>query len=684
VDDISPQLLIDCSVISNTDPAELRSVYETAVEQLNLQMIDYLTIRDLVALSGTRETELHLLLIAMFMSLYEGSVCLRLSPESLKKKLEQVAGDRTARAIRSILDGMGAFAGLIYEKDPAGPALFDDPRESYKPLILVTDGTNRYLYFQKYYAAEQSLKRALTGILSRKTRLPENPDILAAAAGAILSIKPVLVNGSPALLNAGQRLGILLPALNNFILVSGGPGTGKTFIVINLLRMMVRMGIPAERMRITAPTGRAAQKLAEAVRRGIASLEAPGEEVISLASIQGETLHRLLKFSPSRNDFMHNAYNRVPADLIIIDEASMIDILLLSRLLDAVENGAGVVMLGDRNQLPSVEAGAVLSDLISENRTACYSTGAASVIKRIFPDMDEAMLPAAPGGDGGPLEDRVVILADSYRSEKSITAIASRINEQDGSVAGDIPELDLRRGFPECGVWLIDPASAGTTFLQGLHGVLDAWAGRYYEAAASSLPSYREIVSDAAAALPSGAEGNAPLHALFMRLDEARILSPVRSGPAGTSGINRHLIGRIGMSLDPAGTGGIFGGAPIIITRNDYDRSLFNGDVGVIMKGGDGRYSGVFSRFDGFASYPVEGLPPFEPSFAITVHKSQGSEYGGVLLVLPEGMTDFLLTKEILYTGLTRAKRLVIICAGRDDLRRAIQNRLERESGIRF
>jgi len=138
------------------------------------------------------------------------------------------------------------------------------------------------------------------------------------------------------------------------------------------------------------------------------------------------------------------------------------------------------------------------------------------------------------------------------------------------------------------------------------------------------------------------------------------------------------------MSLDPAGTGGIFGGAPIIITRNDYDRSLFNGDVGVIMKGGDGRYSGVFSRFDGFASYPVEGLPPFEPSFAITVHKSQGSEYGGVLLVLPEGMTDFLLTKEILYTGLTRAKRLVIICAGRDDLRRAIQNRLERESGIRF
>ncbi len=684
MDALSPQLLIDLSVISDTDPAELRSVYEAAIERLDLRMIDYLTIRDLVALSGTGGTDLHLLLIAMFMSLYEGSVCLKLSPESLKKKLKPVAGGRTDPVIRSMLNGMSAYAGLIYEKNPAGPSLFDDPHESYKPLILVTDGTDRFLYFQKYHAAEQALKRSLAGILSRKTHLPENHDALAAAVGAVLDEKPLLVNGAPAVLNAGQRLGILMPALKNFILVSGGPGTGKTFIVINLLRTMARLGVPVERMRITAPTGRAAQKLAEAVRRGIMSLDSPGEQDLSLASIRGETLHRLLRYSPSHNDFMHNTFNRVPADLIIIDEASMIDIILLGRLLEAVEDGAGVVMLGDRNQLPSVEAGAVLSDLISYNRTARFSADSVSIIKKIFPDIDAEAQAAAPGGDGGPLVDRIVILTDSYRSEKNITAIASRINAQDETVVRDIPELDMRGELPESGVWLIDPDRAHTTFLRGLHGVLDAWAARYYGTAAPSMSSYREIVSNAAAALPADADDQAPIHDLFARLDRARILIPIRSGPAGTSGINRYLIGRIGASLDPAGSGGVFGGAPIIITRNDYDRSLFNGDVGVIMKGEDGRYSGVFSRFDGFASYPVESLPPFEPSFAITVHKSQGSEYDGVLLVLPEGMTDFLLTKEILYTGLTRAKRLVIIYAGRDAVRRAIQNMLERESGIRF
>lgn len=680
----SARLLIDLSVISDTDPAELRSVYEAAVERLDLRMIDYLTIRDLVALSGTGGIALHLLLISMFMSLYEGSVRLNLSPESLEKKLEPVAGDRAPSHIRAILGGMDAFTELMYVKDPSGPLLFDDPRESYKPLILVTDGKSRFLYFQKYYAAEQALKRALTGILSRRKSLPENTVALAAAVRAVLAEKPMLLNGAPAVLNAGQRLGMIMPALNNFILVSGGPGTGKTFIVINLLRMMSRMGIAADRMRITAPTGRAAQKLAESVRRGITSLETPGDEDLPLASIRGETLHRLLRYSPSRNDFMHNAFNRIPADLIVIDEASMIDIILLSRLLEAVEDGAVVVMLGDRNQLPSVEAGAVLSDLISDTQAAHYSSGAASIITGIFPDMDAASLPAAPGGNGGPLEDRVVILSESYRSEKRIASVASRINAQDDSVVRDIPELDPRRGLPESGVWFIDPGRSGAGSVRGLHGVLDLWAGRYFESASPSLPSYRDIVADAATALPAGSDGNAPVHALFSRLDEARIMSPVRSGPAGASGINRYLIGRIAPTLDPEGAGGIFGGAPIIITKNDYDRSLFNGDVGVIMRGGEGRFNGVFSRFDGFASYPVESLPPFEPSFAITVHKSQGSEYGSVLLVLPEGMTDFLLTKEILYTGLTRAKRLVIIYAGRDDMRRAIQNRLERESGIRF
>ena len=678
MEEVSTQLLCDCSVLSDADPAELRAVYAAAVEKLDLQLIDYLTIRDLVALSGTGGTPLHLLLIAMFISLYEGSVCLRLSEESLGKKLGPVAGERATSHIRSILKGMDDFSELVYEKDQSGPLLFDDPRDSYRPLILVRDGNDRFLYFQKYYAAERALKATLAGILARTTRVPASTAPLAAAVKAVLAKRPVLLNGAPAHLNAGQLLAVTLPALNNFVLVSGGPGTGKTFIVINLLRTMARLGVRPERMRITAPTGRAAQKLAEAVRRGIRSLADPDPADLALASIQGETLHRLLRYSPSRNNFMHDRYNTLPADLVVIDEASMIDIMLLGRLLEAVEEGARIVMLGDRNQLPSVEAGAVLSDLISAGHVESYSDAAAAVIRDAVPGMKAAQLPSAAAN---PLEDRVVILTESYRSEKTITAIAARINAQDDSVAGEIPVLDPRGGLPEHGVWRVEPDPEGEQYRRGLHALLALWAGRYYES--SEGASYRDIVTGAAVCLSSGGD-EAPLHALFSRIDEARILSPLRSGQAGTVGLNRFLAGRIGRALDDAGPDRLFAGAPIIVTRNDYDRSLFNGDVGVIMKNSDGRYGGLFSRYDGFASYPVEALPPFELSFAITVHKSQGSEYGAVLLVLPEGMTDLLLTKEILYTGLTRAKHLVIIYAARDMLRRAIQNRLERESGIRF
>jgi exodeoxyribonuclease V alpha subunit len=174
------------------------------------------------------------------------------------------------------------------------------------------------------------------------------------------------------------------------------------------------------------------------------------------------------------------------------------------------------------------------------------------------------------------------------------------------------------------------------------------------------------------------------LKKILSRLDEARILTPIRSGISGTSGINGHIQGMLEGAFDPAGRDNIFSGAPILITKNDYTRELFNGDVGVIFRSGDGRYYGVFNRSGGITVYPVETLPPFELSYAVTVHKSQGSEYGHVLFIMPEGIPDALLTTEILYTGLTRAKSLVILYAKSTTLSQAIQNRTERESGIRF
>jgi len=691
MNDISLQLLNDLSVVSDSYPPELKSIYGAAVENLDLRIIDYLTIRDLVKLSGTNSTALHLLLIALFTSLSEGSVRLKLSSESLRKKLDPVAGAKSGAYAEQISGFLDRHSELACAVQAGSPLLFDNPRDAFKPLIRVNDGDGRYVYFHKYYMAERAINESLAALLARGSRSRPDDGSLAAVMRSVLVEKPVRINGEPAFLNAEQKLGVLLPVCNNFTIISGGPGTGKTFIVLSLIRAMSRLDTAPDMIRIAAPTGRAAQRLTDSIQRGISSIRERDALDESLASLQGTTLHRLLRYSPSGNDFFHNAYNRIKADLIIVDEASMIDIVLLGKLFEALDDRTRLVMLGDRNQLPSVEAGAVLADLIPEDRSGSLSADAVALIQNVFPEIKEPPLLKNYGGAraasrSGSLEDRVVILRESYRSEESIKTVARRINARDPSVIAEIPELGPRDPFPDHGVWRIEPEKSGEPRVRELRHILNSWVARHYMAENAGGTSFHGLVSSASDidpdADPRGFSGL--MKKILVRLDEARILSPIRSGIFGTTGVNAHIQGALEGSFDPAAGGGIFSGAPVIITKNDYGRELFNGDVGVIMRSRAGRYDAVFERSGEIAAYATETLPSFELSYAVTVHKSQGSEYGHVLFIIPEGITDALLTTEILYTGLSRAKNLVILYAKGSVLSHAIQNRTERESGIRF
>ncbi len=688
MNDVSLQRLLDLSVISESDPPELKSIYRAAIEELDILAIDYQTIRDLVRLSGSADITLHLILIALFTSLAEGSVCLKLTQESLKMKLAPLCGGKTAAWSKAIIGTIGTYPSLIHVSDESTPALFEDPHEAFKPLILVIAGGGQFLYFHKYYTAEKAASDALSALLSRESRFQAEPGSLASSLKEVLHERPVRLNGAPALLNSGQKLGVVLPAMKNFVVISGGPGTGKTFIVLTLLRVAVRLGVAPDRIRIAAPTGRAAQKLTDSIQRGIASISERDIRDDSLALLQGATLHRLLRYSPSRDDYLHNSYNPVPADLIVIDEASMIDIVLMGRLFEALDEGACLVMLGDRNQLPSIEAGAVMADLITNDRSMFFSSPAAETVRKIFPDADPVTTAELHRDTGGPhsLTDRVVLLQESYRSEESIKAIAEGINRQDQTILDRIPEWDRRESLPKQGVWLTNPPTGGETGICELRGLLSSWAARHYESVQVDGTSYRSLIDEIS---ESGLNTEDPttvgsIKKILARLDEARILSPLRSGLSGTAGINGYLMEKLGWSFDRSGRGSVFSGAPVIITKNDYDKELFNGDVGVVLKDSGGRYFGAFARMDGIKLYPVESLPPFEPSFAITVHKSQGSEYGSVLLVIPEGAPERLLTTEILYTALTRAKKLVVIHATRPLLLQTIRNRTERVSRILF
>jgi exodeoxyribonuclease V alpha subunit len=653
--DLSVQLLQDLEVVPERASAELRSMYAAAVEHLGLLSIDYCTIRDLVKLSGRSDPSLHLLLIAMFASMSEGSVCLKLTPESLKKKLEPITGPKTEAWARALISRANAGDELIRVENRNAPGLFDDPRDEYRPLIMAEEGGARYLYFQKYYVSERNLKRYLSELTAREAPLAEDRDKALKIVHEVLEEKSVRINGRAALLNEAQKLGVTLPLDRNFVLISGGPGTGKTFIVLNLVRVLVRMGIPVGKIKIAAPTGRAAQKLTEAILQGIASIAEREPLDLEIAGLQGTTIHRLLEYSPSRNDFIRNKYHRIDADAIIIDEASMIDLVLLEKLFEAVGGHARVVMLGDRNQLPSVEAGAVLAQLI--------------------PDED---------GPAGALTRRVVLLSDSYRSEPRIRAAAREINNGNCGVIESIPEPDLHRGLPEDGIWRIAPGTTGEPYHKELHRLLRFWADHFYLTGKTESGSFRSLVEKAGARTmdPSDEELSACVRDIFSRLDEARILCPQKSGISGASGINSYLAGAMKQAFDPGGAGSFFSGAPVVITRNDYARELYNGDSGVILRGNDGRYYGLFRRVEGFIFLPVETLPPFELSYAITVHKSQGSEYRHVLIIISDGVNENLLTREILYTGITRAKKLAVIYSRAAILSKAIGNRIERQSGI--
>ncbi len=687
--DISFQRLIELSVVAPDDPPELKSIYQASIERFDLTAVDYLTIRDLLAISCIHHIHVHLLLIILFVSLSGGSVCLDMSPESLLSIIKIFDLGQNDTHIAAILSATDDLIPLIH-RVTTSPSL-EDPFETYKPLVLVDSTEGRFLYFQKYYAEEHSLLQSLTSFVRRDPSPLVEWEKLSSVVDSVLHQKPPVIQGTPALLNDEQKAAVLLPALGSLSLISGGPGTGKTFIALAILRIMTRLGIPPERICIAAPTGRAAQRLTDAIHRGLASIPGRDPHDEALAALHGTTLHRLLRYSPSRNQFLHNRHNRIEADLVILDEASMIDITLLAGLFESLDDGTRLVMMGDRNQLPSVEAGAVLADLIPHGRNHGFSAPILSNMKMLSPGIDLTPLSQSSGDTfptavGHPLDDRVVILNRSYRSGKDIQEIAAALQSADLDTLAGIRELDLHRGLPESGVWRIEPGKFDPHPVREIRTLLGLWSDRHYTPHVPSGKAFESLIARVTnpghIVVDSDLSGN--FDECISTLDRARILTPLRSGLTGAAGINALLSEKIGPIFDSSGTDRLFSGMPIMITRNDYTRELFNGDIGLVIKGPEGIYYAAFSRIDGPSFHPVESLPPYEPAYAITVHKSQGSEYDQLLLMLSESVPEIMLTAELVYTAITRAKNLVILYTNQSVLIRAAQNRTRRFSRIRI
>ena len=446
---------------------------------------------------------------------------------------------------------------------------------------------------------------------------------------------------------------------HNLVLVTGGPGTGKTTTITRLLALLtaqaLHAGRPAPRIALAAPTGRAAERMAESVRKAVQALAAADVDAALLAALPtaGTTLHRLLGTIPDSPRFRHHADNPLPFDVVVVDEASMIDLPLKAKLVDAVADGARLVLLGDPDQLPSVEAGDVLSGILG-------AAGDGTTIADDDADALQALLGASAharrSGDAGRFPGRRIHLQRGYRQSAALdlAPLATAVREGDAETA-----LSLLR----------------TGELAGVH---------VHEGQADPLAAHHDALLAHWSAL---ADTTDPVEALA-RAGRLRILTAVREGPQGARGLNARieaLLSGSGLGGSPRrGAGpGYFHGRLLLITENSYRHRLFNGDIGICLADDSGALVAWFPGDDPQQPRPFHpaALPAHDSAFAMTVHKAQGSEFDTVWLVLPERFNR-VLSRELVYTGMTRARSALHVVTSAPILREALERHAGRWSGL--
>jgi exodeoxyribonuclease V alpha subunit len=398
--------------------------------------------------------------------------------------------------------------------------------------------------------------------------------------------------------------------------LTGGPGTGKTTTVARLLALFAGQSGSGARLRIAlaAPTGKAAARLQEAVQLEIDKLELVDQR--RLSGLQATTLHRLLGSRPdSSSRFRHHRGNRLPHDVIVVDETSMVSLTMMARLLEAVRPQSRLLLVGDPDQLASVDAGAVLADLVD-------GLGA---------------------GKGSP----VVALQTSHRFGESIGALASAIRSGDADTA-----LEVLRAGGDHIEWVDDEDPTAP-----LRKVLLPQALALRQAA---------ILGDARAALAT--------------LDEQRLLCAHRRGPYGVQHWNRQVERWLTESTGEPIWSDWYVGRPVLVTANDYGLGLYNGDTGVTVAGQDGLRAAIASAGQPRA-FATSRLPDLETMYAMTIHKSQGSQAAEVTVLMPP-VDSRLLTRELFYTAVTRAKSKVRVVGSAEEVRSAIEKRAVRATGL--
>lgn len=523
-------------------------------------------------------------------------------------------------------------SGLCRTETTPGPADAAGSASATAPAtLLVLDAGDR-LYLQRDFAAERTIRDWLVPRLGRPERLPASTLRRSLAATTPDRQDHVAGGREP----DWQLAAVAAAARAPFLLLTGGPGTGKTTTVARLLGVLLQHE-PALRIAVTAPTGKAAARLGEALLQRAA--ERP-ELAATVAKLQPTTLHRLLGYLPLDDAFRAGPNRRLPFDLVVVDEASMVDPAVLAVLCRALPDDARLVLVGDRDQLAAVAAGQVLGDLC---RAAAPERGVGRALAHYVHEATGVQLPGQAGAP--PIADHVIALQTNHR-----------FASQPG-IAGFARALAWRR--PE------------EAFAVLRHGHQDLVRARDLDDALARL---RPELLAAARAAANGAQAAAAA------LSQARVLCAVRHGPMGTEAWNRRveaMLAEHGVRTDDPW----YLGRPILVTANDHQNRIWNGDLGVVVRDGD-RRAIAFAQGDGTLRFvPPLRLPAHETAWAMTVHKAQGSEFAHVLLVMPD-QPGPLWQASVLYTGITRARTRAILLAREELLPEGLRHWPNRASGL--
>ncbi|WP_448549401.1 exodeoxyribonuclease V subunit alpha [Thalassotalea fusca] len=524
---------------------------------------------------------------------------------------------------------------------------------------------NNKLYLRRYYQFEQEVR------LFVEERTNEAVALDKANVKKLASIVQMLFPNSNQQSSQDteidwQKVAVANALNKRFVVIAGGPGTGKTYTVTKLLAALValhneqtaeheQLHIDKRRslkIALTAPTGKAAQRLSESISNAVVGFKGQiDESVLSAIPRQAQTIHRLLGVIPEQLNFKHNKDNPLSIDVLLVDEVSMVDLPLMARLTRALPSHCRVIFLGDADQLPSVGAGCVLEDLAPRPHPG-FSIENNKLIKQIC-EVQGALFK----GKGKVFTDHLTFLLHSRRfdGQGGIGRLAKAVIEGKSEESWQLL-LDSNSPDSDCHI---------KEQLRLLPTERKVWLAAHVKQFYSPIMQCDSVTS------------------AFEQLAKYRILCATRVGQCGVDSLNDEVESLLQMQGVIPYRQALYLGKPIMISQNDYHLGLFNGDIGLIWPNENNQLMAVFERDDGDLYWVLPSrLPKYETVYAMTIHKTQGSEFNHSVIVLPEQANNRLLSRELLYTGITRGKTKVSVHASKQVWQQTVVNQIKRMSGL--